>query len=261
MSEMTSRRCAYFEKCTREKEAFWMKRYRIIKGAVLRAAAVVLVVALVIGCAGVPKPRPAVEPAAEEKPEAAAEEGAALTETQESLVEGARKLEGAKRLLVRGKEFRMDCTGAVAAVYWYAGIDILSPLARYSGNGVLRLYRYMEEEELLVPADSPAPGDIVFWDNTYDKDDDGKPNDFLTHTGVVVSADENGTVVYYHHNYRRGIVLERMNVIEPHVHTKRIDGREVVINTPMRMRGSPDFDLWLAGQLVKSYGRGWRLSQ
>jgi hypothetical protein len=39
-----------------------------------------------------------------------------------------------------------------------------------------------------------------------------------------------------------------------------VNDERVVINAPMRMRGSPDFDLWLAAQLLRSYGRAWRLA-
>jgi hypothetical protein len=225
------------------------------------------------GCAGVPHPPKSTAGAAGEE----------LNERQRKLVQGAYELKGVKKLIVNGRTFRMDCTGAVAALYWYAGIDLLGPLAAYRGNGVQRLYRYMEDEQLLIPSDSPGalrvdlgpsqsdslfaprsplPGDIIFWDNTYDQDGDGLADDEFTHTGVVVSVDSDGAVVYYHHNYRRGIVLERMHITEPNIHKRTEGGPEKsgeLINSPMRMRGSPNFDLWLAGQLVRAYGRAWRL--
>lgn len=231
-----------------------------------------LSVSLLSGCASAPK---RVEAGAEAPP-TEPKERLELTEVQKDLVRGAKRLEGAGRLNVKGREFRKDCTGAVAALYWYAGIDILSPLAHYRGNGVLRLYRFLKDEGLLVPSSSPssessesaknssggpAPGDIIFWDNTYDKNEDGQVNDTLTHTGVVVSRDGDGTVVYYHHHYREGIVLERMDIEEPNVHTRNVDGETVVVNSPMRMRGSPNFDYWLAAQLVRTYGRAWKLEK
>ena len=230
------------------------RRRRLIAASAVSALLLLLASCASVGTAGKARKEAGLP---EQKPGTAAD----LSKTQLKIVEGARELTGAKRLVVKGRKFRMDCTGAVAAAYWYAGVDILGPLAKYRGNGVLRLYRFMEEEGLLVSADEPAPGDIIFWDNTYDRNDDGSANDTLTHTGIVVSTDEDGTVVYYHHNYRRGIVLERMNIADPDIHTKMVNDEQVVVNAPMRMRGSPDFDLWLAAQLLRSYGRAWRISQ
>ncbi len=236
-----------------------------------------------LGCAGVPHPPKGAAEAPAKPPGLDGTAWEELNDRQRKIVVGAHELKGAKRLIVNGREFRMDCTGAVAALYWYAGIDLLGPLAAYQGNGVRRLYRFMEDEELLIPSDSPGavranlwpsstdsspdqysilPGDIIFWDNTYDRDGDGRADDEFTHTGVVVSVASDGTVVYYHHNYRRGIVLERMNIAEPDIHTRSgggEKGRDTTVNSPMRMRGSPNFDLWLAGQLVRAYGRAWLL--
>jgi len=180
-----------------------------------------------------------------------------LTAIQEKLVEGARFIEGKQEIRVNGRSFNADCTGAVLAVYWYAGMDLGAPLARYQGNGVTRLYRFMEDEQLLRETHHPEAGDIVFWDNTYDRNGDKKPNDFLTHTGVVVSVDEDGTIHFLHHNYRKGVVMARMNLLRPRVYTEKKNGKEYEVNSPMRMRGSPDFDKWLASELTRNFGRAW----
>ena len=166
-------------------------------------------------------------------------------------------MRGRTRLVIGGRRFNADCTGTVLAIYWYAGIDLASPLARYSGNGVTRLYRFLEEEQALYSTRRPKPGDIIFWDNTYDRNDDGQANDYLTHTGMVVAVEEDGTVHYVHHNYRKGVVFARMNLYKPGVYTEVVDGEQRIINSPMRMRGSPNFDKWLASQLTRSFGRAW----
>lgn len=182
---------------------------------------------------------------------------AELTRVQEKLVEGALYMEGKQKLRVNGRSFNMDCTGAVLAVYWYAGMDLAAPLARYQGNGVTRLYRFLEDEKLLHETSYPEAGDIIFWDNTYDRNGDKKPNDFLTHTGIVVFVAEDGTIEFLHHNYRKGVVMARMNLLRPKVYTEKKNGREYVVNSPMRMRGSPDYDRWLASELTRNFGRAW----
>lgn len=184
--------------------------------------------------------------------------GRKLSPVQEKLVEGAYFIRGKNRIQVNGRSFNNDCTGAVLAVYWYAGMDLSSPLRGYQGNGVSRLYHFLEDEKLLEETKTPHAGDIIFWDNTYDRNGDKKPNDYLTHTGVVVDVEEDGTIHYVHHNYRKGVVFAKMNLFRPGVYTENVNGAVRIVNSPMRMRGSPDYDKWLASQLTRSFGRAWK---
>jgi len=180
-----------------------------------------------------------------------------LEPVQRKLVQGAHRLRGARRISVRGRNFPADCTGTVLALYWYAGIDLSSPLADYQGNGVARLYHFLEDAGMLHQSSNPAPGDIIFWDNTYDRNNDGKPNDYLTHTGMVVETKADGTIVYVHHNYRKGVVFARMNLQRPDVYTEEVGGEVRIVNSPMRMRGSPEYHSWLASQLIRDFGQAW----
>ncbi len=182
-----------------------------------------------------------------------------LNHVQTKLVEGAHSVRGRSQLDIGGRRFNADCTGTVLAIYWYAGIDLSSPLADYRGNGVTRLYRFLEEKRALHNTRRPEPGDIIFWDNTYDRNDDGRPNDYLTHTGMVVEVERDGTVHYVHHNYRKGVVFARMNLYKPGVYTEKVNGQQKLVNSPMRMRGSPNYDKWLASQLTRSFGRAWQV--
>jgi len=184
-----------------------------------------------------------------------------LSGTQQKLVEGAARLLGEDSLTVNGRSFPMDCTGTVLAIYWYAGIDLEKNLGRYTGNGVTRLYRFMEDKRLLDSPRDPVPGDLIFWDNTYDANEDGKFNDDLTHVGMVVYVLEEGTVEYVHLNYRRGIVLERMNLRQPVDRTTKVDRYQILINSPVRARNSPPAprDASLAGELCRGLGRAWVL--
>ena len=178
-----------------------------------------------------------------------------LTKTQAQLVEGAKKVLGARRLEIQGKVYPLDCTGTIMAIYAYAGIDLQSPLARYSGNGVTRLYHYLESSNLIYSSKEPLPGDLVFWDNTYDRNSDGQWNDTLTHVGMVVAVDSDGTIHYVHHNYRKGIVLARMNLIQPD--TVVLGGKR--LNSAMRMRDGKVHPLWLSSHLYRDLGKAWEL--
>lgn len=175
------------------------------------------------------------------------------------VVEGARSLVGRDALIVKGKTFPNDCTGVVRAAYWYAGIDLAKDFSKYTGNGVTRIYRTLEDRNLLYLTDRPLPGDIIFWDNTYDRNEDGEWNDPLTHIGVVVAVSENGQIDYVHANYRKGIIIEYMNLIDSDTNTKTVFGKVVAVNSPMRMAGQVVNELWLSSHLLRNFGMGYLL--
>lgn len=177
-----------------------------------------------------------------------------ISTVQQDLVESAQWALGRKRLEVNGRKFNMDCSGVVLAVYYKSDIDLQPYLGTYSGGGVQRLYAFMDDQQLLYKQPLLAPGDMLFWDNTYDKNNDGTINDTLTHVGMVVSADSEGNIQYIHHNYRRGIVLAKMNLLDP-------DNLE--LNSPMRAKNSEKghAPLWLSSHLLKQAARAYEIAE
>jgi hypothetical protein len=213
--------------------------------------AALLIVVLLVSCASVTGPRlgpAAVRPAETE-------------DVQRLLAEGGRWAVGRRSLVVRGRRFPYDCTGLVLAIYWYAGIDLARDFERYEGNGVTRLYRSLENQKLLYTSTGPVVGDVIFWDNTYDRNGDGQWNDALTHVGMVLRCSPDGDIQYVHLNYSRGIVVESMNLLQPDVHRKLVRGSMRILNSPIRLRepGRPHPPLWLAGQLYRMLGMGYLL--
>jgi len=196
------------------------------------------------------------DPAAGETIRAAAEDGS-LSEVQRRLLYGAEQVLGTQRLSVNGRNYPADCTGTIQAIYAFAGIDLRTPMADYSGNGVTRLNSFLKERELLYSTPLPSPGDLVFWDDTYDRNGDGLWNDPLTHVGMVVAVSDEGTISYVHHNYRRGIVLARMNLMKPDTVTE--GDRE--LNSAMRMRDGNVYPRWLSSHLYRELGKGWELDR
>lgn len=175
------------------------------------------------------------------------------------VVEGARSLIGKAAVVVKGKVFPNDCTGVVRAAYWYAGIDLARDFSKYSGNGVRRIFRTLEDNNLLYITNAPLPGDIIFWDNTYDRNEDGEWNDPLTHVGVVVAVSGGGQIEYVHANYRKGIVIEYMNLTDPDTNAKKVGGKSLVINSAMRMSGQIVNEMWLSSHLLSAFGKGYLL--
>ncbi len=197
--------------------------------------------------AGVATGRPELSPAAQM--------------VQRKLVEGARLAVERQDLNLDGRKFSWDCTGTVCAIYWHAGIDLAADFARFSGNGVNRLYQTLEARRLLYRAPLPIAGDLVFWDNTWDQDGDGKWDDPLTHVGMVTESSRDGAISYVHLHHSRGVVIESMSLREPDVHQRMENGRMRIVNAPMRLAapGQPHPAQWLAGQLFRVLGMGYLL--
>ena len=180
---------------------------------------------------------------------------------REKLAEGAHYVLGRKQLLIRGRRFTMDCTGTVLAIYWYAGVDLSRDFAKLRGNGVSRVYQTLKRRDLLYSTTQPLSGDIIFWDNTYSEDGSYGGDNPLSHMGMVVSVDDQGTIAYVHYHIRRGITIDYMNLQSPNVQNRMEDGHMKVINSPLRLAvpGRPHPARWLAGQLYRVLGLGYLL--
>lgn len=177
------------------------------------------------------------------------------------LLSGAEAVLGTKPMNINGKKFNMDCIGTVLAIYYYAGIDLTRDFHKYSGNGVSILYKILQEQNLTYDTKHPRPGDIIFFDNTWDANGDGKWNDPLTHVGMVVKAEENGNLEYIHYNYSKGNVYAKMSLTNPDTYSQIIDGCTVIINDAMRMKvaGKPRPSKWLSSHLYKIFAKGYLL--
>jgi len=83
----------------------------------------------------------------------------------------------------------------------------------------------------------PTPGDLVFFDDTVDRNRDGRWNDALTHIAVVISVDPDGTMVMAHAGTSQGRATIRMNLTRPHDHT---DASGHTLNGFLRARRAND---------------------
>ena len=185
---------------------------------------------------------------------------AETTDLQRQLAEGARRLLGRRHLVVRGRTFPYDCTGTVLAIYWYAGIDLARDFGKYDGNGVLRLYRSLEKDNLLYSSPHPVTGDIIFWDNTYDRNG-GR--------GLERHADPRGhgpaLLAGRDHPVRAPELFagHRDREHEPAgarpASKKLVRGTLRILNSPIRLKepGQPHPPRWLAGQLYRVLGMGY----
>ncbi len=154
-----------------------------------------------------------------------------------------------------GERFNADCTGFVEAVYAGEGVP-LRPLMRSAApgerTGVWAVYRAMERYGVVFGGGGewPAPGDLVFWRDTYDRNRNGKPDDGLTHVGIVEYVVD-GTVVFVHRG-SHGVARGAMTPDRPDERS----AAGVALNSPIRARdGRRENVPALAGELFAGYGR------
>jgi hypothetical protein len=103
--------------------------------------------------------------------------------------------------------YRDDCSGFASAVYDRVGISI-------SGS-VRTLWELASEQGTIHHRKHPELGDLVFFDDTFDKDRDGRVNDPLTHVAVVVGVADDGTITMAHGGTGVGRTTTWMNLEHP----------------------------------------------
>jgi hypothetical protein len=132
---------------------------------------------------------------------------------------------------IGGKPAPRDCALFIGAVFAAGGVDLFAE-ARDTDGGVRAIYRYVQRRGRLRPRGPPAAGDLVFFDNSYDRNGDGRANDRLTHMGLVDEVRPDGTM-FVIHSTNHGIVREPMNLSRPHDLT---NGRGERINAFLRRK-------------------------
>lgn len=170
-----------------------------------------------------------------------------------AIVRTAAKLVGATTIHVNGKRIAYDCAGVTRAIFLEHGIDLYdSPAADPKANGVRLIHNHISRHGKIHQGPAVRPGDLVFFDNTWDYNSDGIINDPLTHVGIVERQEPDGTVVFIS-RVAGAIERYRMNLALPQVH-KTEQGR--ILNDYIRRKDTgdqPDTG-YLTGELFASFG-------
>lgn len=170
-----------------------------------------------------------------------------------AIVKSAARLVGARTITSQGKRIAYDCAGVTRAIFLEHGIDLYrGAFTDPKGNGVRLIHNHVRQHGTLLRGSNVSPGDLVFFDNTWDFNGDGTLNDPLTHVGVVERLEPDGTVVFIS-RVANAIERYRMNLDQPHVH-KTAQG--LVLNDYIRRKHSTDPDnvARLTGELFSVYG-------
>jgi len=207
-----------------------------------------IAIVTLVGCTTPPVERPRASPPTE-RPCCRSVERAP---SRNAIVRTAAKLVGAKTIESKGRHIAYDCAGVTRAVFLKHGIDLYDGEPSDShANGVRLIHTHIRQQGTFHQGPVVHPGDLVFFNNTWDYNGDGKVNDPLTHIGIVERQEPDGTVVFIS-RVAAAIERYRMNLALPHVH-KTADGR--ILNDYLRRKDvfDPTNTTYLTGELFAQF--------
>lgn len=196
-----------------------------------------------------PAPRPAAPPPLNltARPSPTDE---SMPEELTELLDYATGLVGGRSIEVAGERFRMDCSGLVRACYASQGFDLFEVYGD-AASGSEAIYRYLRENGQVFHSGTPAPGDILIFHDSWDRNRNGRMDDPFSHVAIVEDVDADGTATMIH-VMGQGIIRSRVNLDQPEVHTDPATGE--VINDWLR-RPQGRNRAYTTGELLFAYGR------
>jgi len=215
----------------------------------MRIVATLLMGLIVAGCGAATVNHGVAPP----KPPLACCRSAVPTPAQQAVVETAAQLVGARSIETRGGRIAADCAGVTREIFFRHGIDVYAGGgAGANANGVRLIHAHVKQHGRLHRGPVVRPGDLVFFDDTWDYNGDGVVNDALTHVGVVETVDADGTVVFIS-RVAAAVQRYRMNLRMPSIH-RTSDGR--ILNDYLRRKRWNDSDetSYLTGELFAGFG-------
>jgi hypothetical protein len=148
----------------------------------------------------------------------------------------------------------MNCSGFVSAVFKSANIGSFETLtSNIEGeNGVKIIYKALEKSKKIYRKKVPNVADIIFFDNTYDRNKNGAVNDDLTHVGIVLSVDKEGTITFIHSSVSGGVTRDYVNLYYPD--KDKLRGMTINSNLRIQKETNPPDTKYLAGELINAFG-------
>lgn len=184
------------------------------------------------------------------------------------IVKYALKFKGKSRVK-KDKKFRNDCSGFVRSIFDNFDVELYNTTrVKRNGNwlsGTEVIYNFIEDNGEIFSNKLPRIGDIIFFDNTTDRNRDGKVNDNFTHIAIVVNVLANGTI-YYIHKSNRGINIQKMNLRYPNKVYIKNGKKNIKVNSYLRKRRKKDKKgtPYLSSQMFRAFGsifKSYSLSQ
>ncbi len=140
-------------------------------------------------------------------------QGNASAESAEKTLQYMATLVGEPYAKLGEKSYRRDCSGTTRAIYDYLGISLGYLPTNAGENDATTIYNAVQKNGVMDQK-NVAPLDLVFFDDTYDRNDNGALDDKLTHVGVVEKILPDKTILFVHY-MGKSIIRSRMNLQYP----------------------------------------------
>ncbi len=152
------------------------------------------------------------------------------------------------------KNIRIDCSGLILKIFKKNNVTIFKKQAVIppGANGVKIIYATLKKYNKIFKTQQKAQlGDLIFFNNTYDKNKNKRFDDNLTHIAIIVDKKRNGLITYIHKS-SKGIVYGYMNLRQKTKHKYN----SKIINSYIRRKRRSDsrYTKHLAGELFISFG-------
>lgn len=170
----------------------------------------------------------------------------------EAVVKAAIHFIGKSTLRCGGETYRYDCSGFVNAAYARAGLDL-------GLRNTAALFEFAKESGVQHRRKHPKPGDVLFFDNTYDRNHNGRNDDELSHVGIVEKVDPDGTITLIHNGSSKGITRIYMNLEHPDQATSP-EGKTWNSTLRARSKQDPRGTKHLTGELWRGNASFWQIS-
>jgi hypothetical protein len=164
----------------------------------------------------------------------------------QTVADAAAAFVGDRKLIVKGESYRYDCSGMIIAAHAAAGMELR--------GSTKDLYELAEETGTLHHRRKPTVGDVVFFDNTHDRNGNGRRDDDLTHIAIVEDVDEDGTITLVHLG-NSGVTRLVMNLKHE---DERENSQGEIINSQLRS-GRKDGGPTTTAGLYRAFGSLWAI--
>ncbi len=149
---------------------------------------------------------------------------------------------------------RTDCSGLILKILNKNNITIFKKQAVIprGANGVKIIYLTLKKYKKIYRSHNKAsPGDLIFFNNTYDKNKNKRVDDPLTHIAMITEVNRDGTIKYIHKS-GKGIIYGYMNLRK----RNKTKHKNKVINSYLRRRYKKDSRRvkYLSAQLFNTFG-------
>jgi hypothetical protein len=141
-----------------------------------------------------------------------------------------------------GKNFNTDCSGFVSYIYYKVGIDLNKYNYRNLPDLSFGIFQGLEKAGFTYrEKDESQIGDLVFFDNTYDANQNTIWDDFCSHVGIVTQIDENHTITFIHYG-SKGLAKGYLNLYYPNDYAISDNGKLLILNSYLRKQSEAEAD-------------------